>query len=91
LTGKSLADGGSLLRPEATGYGLCYYAEALLKGPLSNHLRSGKKVVISGSGNVATFACEKAQQLGAKVIAMSDSSSCIYDPEWHRFGRRAGD
>jgi glutamate dehydrogenase (NADP+) len=80
LTGKSLADGGSLLRPEATGYGLCYYAEALLKDRFHTSFKD-KKVIISGSGNVATFACEKAQQLGAKVIAMSDSSSCIYDPE----------
>jgi glutamate dehydrogenase (NADP+) len=79
LTGKSLADGGSLLRPEATGYGLCYYAEALLKDRYQTTF-AGKKVLISGSGNVATFACEKAQQLGARVLAMSDSSNCIYDP-----------
>jgi len=80
LTGKSLKDGGSLLRPEATGYGLCYYAEALLKDRYQTTFK-GKKVVISGSGNVATFACEKAQALGAKVLAMSDSTSAIYDPE----------
>ena len=79
LTGKSLQDGGSLLRPEATGYGLCYFAEALLKDRYHTSLKN-KKIVISGSGNVATFACEKAQELGAKVIAMSDSSSAIYDP-----------
>src|SRR5574344_1336878 len=80
LTGKSLEDGGSLLRPEATGYGLCYYAEALLKDRYHTDFKD-KTVVISGSGNVATFACEKAQELGAKVVAMSDSSSTIYDPE----------
>jgi glutamate dehydrogenase (NADP+) len=79
LTGKSLADGGSLLRPEATGYGLCYYAQALLKDRYQTSFKD-KKVIISGSGNVATFAAEKAQQLGATVLAMSDSSSCIYDP-----------
>ena len=80
LTGKSLKDGGSILRPEATGYGLCYYTEALLKDQFKTTFK-GKKVLISGSGNVATFACEKAQQLGAKVLTMSDSSSAIYDPE----------
>lgn len=80
LTGKSIPEGGSILRPEATGYGLCYYVQALLKDRYQTSFK-GKTVVISGSGNVATFACEKAQQLGAKVIAMSDSSSAIYDPE----------
>src|SRR5574344_1626272 len=80
LTGKSLKDGGSILRPEATGYGLCYYTEALLKDQFKTTFK-GKKVLISGSGNVATFACEKAQALGAKVLAMSDSTSAIYDPE----------
>src|SRR5574344_707292 len=80
LTGKSLKDGGSILRPEATGYGLCYYTEALLKDQFKTTFK-GKKVLISGSGNVATFACEKAQELGAKVLTMSDSSSAIYDPE----------
>ena len=80
LTGKSLKDGGSILRPEATGYGLCYYTEALLKDQFKTSFK-GKRVLISGSGNVATFACEKAQQLGAKVLTMSDSSSAIYDPE----------
>jgi glutamate dehydrogenase (NADP+) len=80
LTGKSLADGGSLLRPEATGYGLCYYAQALLKDRFHTDFK-GKKVLISGSGNVAIFACEKAQALGAKALAMSDSTSAIYDPE----------
>jgi glutamate dehydrogenase (NADP+) len=78
LTGKSLADGGSLLRPEATGYGLCYYAEALLKDRFGSSLK-GQKIVISGSGNVAIYAALKAQELGAKVVAMSDSTSAIYD------------
>lgn len=79
LTGKPLSMGGSLLRPEATGYGLCYYTDALLKG-LFNTSLAGKRVVISGSGNVATFAAEKCMQLGAKVLAMSDSTSAVYDP-----------
>ena len=71
LTGKGLNYGGSLVRTEATGYGLCYYTEVMLK----HHHTSfkGKTVVISGSGNVAIYACEKATQLGAKVITMSDS------------------
>jgi glutamate dehydrogenase (NADP+) len=80
LTGKSLKDGGSILRPEATGYGLCYYTEALLQDQFKTTFKD-KRVLISGSGNVATFACEKAQQLGAKVLTMSDSSSAVYDPE----------
>src|SRR5574344_75116 len=80
ITGKPLSMGGSLLRPEATGYGLWYYVQALLKDRYQTSFK-GKKVVISGSGNVATFACEKAQALGAKVLAMSDSTSAIYDPE----------
>jgi glutamate dehydrogenase (NADP+) len=80
LTGKSLKDGGSILRPEATGYGLCYYVQALLRDQFQTSFK-GKTVVISGSGNVATFACDKAQQLGGRVVAMSDSSSAIYDPE----------
>ena len=77
LTGKGLNYGGSLVRTEATGYGLCYYTEAML----NDHGTSfkGKKVVISGSGNVAIYACEKATQLGAKVITMSDSDGYIID------------
>ena len=79
LTGKGLTWGGSLTRTEATGYGLCYFTEAMLK----DHGNSfdGKTVVISGSGNVAIYAAEKAMQLGAKVVALSDSSGYIYDAQ----------
>ncbi len=78
ITGKGLSYGGSLARTEATGYGLCYFADHMLR----DAGRSFEKatVVISGSGNVATYACEKATQLGAKVVAMSDSNGYIYDP-----------
>ena len=77
LTGKGLTYGGSLGRKQATGYGLCYFTDALLK---DNGLSfEGKTVVISGSGNVAIYACEKATALGAKVIAMSDSNGYIID------------
>ena len=79
LTGKGLAYGGSLTRTEATGYGLCYLAEEMLKC-LKNDSFAGKTVVISGSGNVAIFACEKAAALGAKVVALSDSNGYIHDP-----------
>lgn len=77
LTGKGLDFGGSLARTEATGYGLCYLTEAMLK----DHGKSFKNqtVVISGSGNVAIYAAEKAVQLGAKVVALSDSKGYIYD------------
>ena len=77
LTGKGLAYGGSLARPEATGFGLCYFVREMLK--THNDSFKGKTVVISGSGNVATFACVKAQEYGAKVVAMSDSNGYIYD------------
>ena len=80
LTGKGLSFGGSLTRNEATGYGLCYLTEEMLHCMKQESLQ-GKRVVISGSGNVAIFACQKAQELGAKVITMSDSNGCIYDPE----------
>ena len=80
LTGKGLTFGGSLTRTEATGYGLCYLTAEMLK-TLKNDSFSGKTVVISGSGNVAIFACEKATALGAKVVAMSDSNGYIYDPD----------
>ena len=78
LTGKGIEYGGSLARTEATGYGLIYFMREMLNanGGLSI---SGKRVTISGSGNVAIYACEKAQALGAHVVAMSDSSGCIYD------------
>ncbi len=77
LTGKGLEYGGSLVRKEATGYGLMYFMREMLKA--NNQNIEGKTVIISGSGNVAIYACEKAQQMGANVIAMSDSSGCIYD------------
>ncbi len=78
LTGKGLTYGGSLARTEATGYGLCYYTEEMLKC-MKNDSFKGKTVVISGSGNVAIYANEKATALGAKVVAMSDSNGYIYD------------
>ena len=71
--------GGSPLRPEATGYGTCYFASAMLATKGDSY--EGKTVVISGSGNVAQFAAQKALQLGAKVLTMSDSNGYIYDPE----------
>ena len=79
LTGKGLAFGGSLARTEATGYGLCYLTEEMLQCMRHDSFQ-GKSVVISGSGNVAIFACQKATDLGAKVIAMSDSNGYIHDP-----------
>ena len=79
LTGKGLEFGGSLVRTEATGYGLCYLTEEMLKC-MKNDSFEGKTVVISGSGNVAIFACQKATELGAKVVAMSDSNGYIHDP-----------
>ena len=78
LTGKGLEYGGSLARTEATGYGLIYFMREMLKAN-GNQSLEGKTVTISGSGNVAIYACEKAQMLGAKVVAMSDSDGCIYD------------
>ena len=77
LTGKGLSYGGSLARTEATGYGVCYYMKEMLADMGESF--EGKKVVISGSGNVATYACQKATQLGGKVIAMSDSNGYIVD------------
>ncbi len=78
LTGKGLTFGGSLARTEATGYGLCYYVEEMLK-VMKNDSFKGKTVVISGAGNVAIYATEKATQLGAKVIALCDSNGYIVD------------
>lgn len=78
LTGKGLEWGGSLARTEATGYGLLYLVNALLKDHADD--LAGKTVVVSGAGNVATYAVEKAQQLGAKVVTVSDSTGWIYDP-----------
>jgi len=77
LTGKGLSYGGSLARKEATGYGLVYFAKEMLEA--NDHSLEGKTVIISGSGNVAIYTCEKAQQYGAKVVAMSDSNGFIYD------------
>ena len=79
LTGKGLSWGGSLIRPEATGYGTVYFAEKML-GTKGLDFK-GKTVVVSGSGNVAQYAVEKCIQLGAKVLTMSDSSGYIYDAE----------
>ena len=79
LTGKGLGWGGSLIRPEATGYGNVYFAQNMLAEKGDSF--KDKTVVISGSGNVAQYSCEKATELGAKVITMSDSSGFIHDPE----------
>ena len=78
LTGKGLSYGGSLARTEATGYGLCYYTQQALK-TLRNTDFSGKKVAVSGSGNVAIYAIQKVHQLGGKVVTCSDSTGWIYD------------
>ena len=79
LTGKGLGWGGSLIRPEATGYGNVYFAQNMLAEKGDSF--KGKTVVISGSGNVAQYSCEKATELGAKVVTMSDSSGFIHVPE----------
>ncbi|MGN0642580.1 MAG: NADP-specific glutamate dehydrogenase [Huintestinicola sp.] len=79
LTGKGLTYGGSLARTEATGYGLCYFTNEMLKA--NGKSFDGKTVVISGSGNVAIYATEKATQMGAKVVALSDSNGYVYDPD----------
>ena len=79
LTGKGLSYGGSLERKEATGYGLCYFTQKLLEGSGSGF--DGSTVTVSGSGNVALYACEKATELGAHVVAMSDSNGFVVDPD----------
>ncbi len=79
LTGKGLTYGGSLVRTQATGYGLLYFTEAMLKK--NGHDLKGKTCAISGAGNVAIYAAEKAYQLGAKPVTMSDSTGWVYDPE----------
>ena len=79
LTGKGVSWGGSLIRPEATGYGVVYFTQEMLES--KNDSLKDKKVVISGSGNVAQYAAEKCLQLGAKIYTMSDSSGYIFDPE----------
>ena len=77
LTGKGLSYGGSKIRPEATGYGNVYFTKYMLNA--KGDKIAGKTIVVSGSGNVAIYAVEKATQLGAKVVTMSDSSGYIYD------------
>ncbi len=77
LTGKGMSWGGSLIRPEATGYGNVYFVQNMLE--VKGDFFKGKTVLISGSGNVAQYACEKATELGAKVVTLSDSSGYIYD------------
>ncbi len=79
LTGKNLNWGGSLIRPEATGYGCVYFVQEMLK--TKGESLEGKVCAVSGSGNVAQFTTEKLISLGAKVVTLSDSSGCIYDPE----------
>lgn len=79
LTGKGLSYGGSLVRTEATGYGLCYFTQALLENKGTSF--AGKIVDVSGSGNVAIYATQKATELGAKVVTMSDSNGTVYDPD----------
>ena len=79
LTGKGLTWGGSLVRTQATGYGLVYIVDEMLKD--LGKTMAGQTVVVSGSGNVAIYATEKAQQLGAKVVALSDSNGYVYDPD----------
>ena len=78
LTGKGLSYGGSLARKEATGFGLCYFTREMLKA--NGHDVAGKTVVVSGSGNVAIYAAQKITEMGAKVVAMSDSNGYTYDP-----------
>ncbi len=80
ITGKGLSYGGSLARTEATGYGICYFTDEMLRCMCSSSFE-GKTVVITGSGNVAIYAAEKAMQLGGKVVAMSDSNGYVYDPD----------
>ncbi|MBR5635426.1 MAG: NADP-specific glutamate dehydrogenase, partial [Pseudobutyrivibrio sp.] len=80
LTGKGLTYGGSLARTEATGYGVCYFTQEMLKSA-KNTSFEGKTVAVSGAGNVATYAIQKAYQLGAKPVTCSDSTGWIYDPE----------
>ena len=79
LTGKGLTYGGSLVRTQATGYGLVYFVDEMLK--VKGDSFAGKTVVVSGAGNVAIYAVEKAQQLGAKVVTVSDSTGWVYDPD----------
>ncbi|MHA1895718.1 MAG: NADP-specific glutamate dehydrogenase [Candidatus Helarchaeota archaeon] len=86
LTGKGLEWGGSLIRPEATGYGATYFAEEMLK--VRGQEIKGKVCTISGTGNVAQYAVEKINQLGGKVVTLSDSNGSIYDPDGINFGEK---
>ena len=79
LTGKGVEWGGSLIRPEATGYGTVYFAEEMMN--TRNESFKGKTVAVSGSGNVAQYACEKVNELGGKVVTLSDSGGSVYDPD----------
>ena len=79
LTGKGLTYGGSLARKEATGFGLCYFTDAMLRD--NGQSFKDKTVIVSGSGNVAIYACQKAYELGARVVAMSDSNGYVYDKD----------
>lgn len=79
LTGKAMSYGGSVIRPESTGYGCVYFVKSMLA--VQNMTLEGKTISISGAGNVAQYACEKATEFGAKVVTMSDSSGYIHDPE----------
>lgn len=87
LTGKGISFGGSLIRPEATGFGTVYFAQSMLSTIKDSF--KGKKVVVSGSGNVAQYAVQKATELGAKVVTMSDSSGYIYDADGIDAGKLA--
>ena len=86
LTGKHLSYGGSLVRTEATGYGICYFTDEVLRHQLNTSFE-GKTVIVSGSGNVATYAAEKAMQLGGKVVCMSDSNGYVHDPDGIKLDR----
>ena len=82
LTGKGLTYGGSLARTEATGFGLVYMVDEMLKA--AGKSIKDKVITISGSGNVAIYACQKAQELGGKVVTMSDSNGWVYDKDGYR-------
>jgi len=86
LTGKGLEFGGSLIRPEATGYGATYFAQEMLK--VKGTDLNGKVCTVSGSGNVAQYTVEKVNQLGGKVVTLSDSNGSIYDPDGVSFGKK---
>ena len=88
LTGKGIQYGGSFGRPEATGYGCAWFAEEMIKARSDGDALKGKTVAISGSGNVAQFATEKVNQLGGKVVTLSDSSGFVYDPDGITLGEK---